>query len=108
MEAFGRSVTCLFLFCFAFVVKVVAIYSTIWRLSLIIGIPVVAIFFVAMAACACIVVRRRKQQPLGTATRVETPDAEGGYEMNGKDVGDFKLGSGRPAEDQHGIVPGPL
>ena len=68
----------------------------------------VAIFFVAMAACACIMVRRRKQQPLGTATRGETPDAERGYEMTGKDVGDFKLGSGRPAEDQHGIVPGPL
>ena len=48
------------------------------------------------------------EQPLGTATRVETPDAERGYEMNGKDVGGFKLGSGCPAEDQHGIVPGPL
>ena len=68
----------------------------------------VAIFFVAMAACACIMVRRRKQQPLGTATRVETPDAERGYEMNGKDVGGFKLGSGCPAEDQHGIVAGSL
>ena len=39
------------------------------------------------------------EQPLGSATRVETPDAEGGHEMNGtefiqayiSDQGNFKL-----------------
>ena len=82
------------------------------------GVPsiiIVPVAVIVIGACvlggACLarfMVRRRKQQPLGTATRVETPNAEAGFEMHGTDKGDFKLGSGRPAEDHYGIVPGPL
>ena len=82
------------------------------------GVPaiiIVPVAIIVIGACvlggACLArfaVRRRKQQPLGTAARVETPNAEAGFEMRGTDKDDFNLGSGRPAEDQKGIVPGPL
>ena len=51
--------------------------------------------------------RRRKQQPLGTATRMKTPNAEADFEMHMTDKGDFNLGSGRPAEDQYGSYRAP-
>ena len=86
-------------------------------LSVVIVVIVVLVIILGLCVLAgvCVAVRRRKQQPLGTATRVEMAsdrvsdqDAHGGFQMKGNDNSDFKLGSGRPAEDQHGIVPGPL
>jgi hypothetical protein len=77
------------------------------------GIVIAAVLIVIVVggcvlAGVCVMARRRKQQPLGGATRVEITDAKTGFQMDGNDKNDFKLGSGRPAEDQHGIVPGPL
>ena len=76
------------------------------------GVPatiIVPVVIVVIGACALgsawlarIMVRRRKQQPLGTATRMKTPNAEADFEMHMTDKGDFNLGSGRPAEDQYG------
>ena len=59
------------------------------------------------AFLARFMVRRRKQQPLGTATRMKTPNAEADFEMHMTDKGDFNLGSGRPAEDQYGSYRAP-
>jgi hypothetical protein len=77
------------------------------------GIVIAAVLIVIVVggcvlAGVCVMARRRKQQPLGGATRVEITDAKTGFQMDGNDKNDFKLGSGRPTEDQHGIVPGPL
>jgi len=76
-----------------------------------VGVVVVSVVLV-LGACgmagARVMVRWRKQQPLGGATRVEITGAEGGFQIDGNDTNDFQLGSGRPAEDQHGIVPRPL
>ena len=77
------------------------------------GIVIAAVLIVIVVggcvlAGVCVMARRRKQQPLGGATRVEITDAKPGFQMDGNDKNDFKLGSGRPTEDQHGIVPGPL
>ena len=76
------------------------------------GVPatiIVPVVIVVIGACALgsawlarFMVRRRKQQPLGTATRMKTPNAEADFEMHMTDKGDFNLGSGRPAEDQYG------
>ena len=69
---------------------------------------VVLVVGACVLAGACVMVRRRKQKPLGGATRVEITGAERGFQIDGNDTNDFQLGSGRPAEDQHGIVPRPL
>ena len=75
---------------------------------------IVPVVIVVIGACALgsawlarIMVRRRKQQPLGTATRMKTPNAEADFEMHMTDKGDFNLGSGRPAEDQYGSYRAP-
>ena len=51
--------------------------------------------------------RLHAKQPLGTATRMKTPNAEADFEMYSTDKGDFNLGSGRPAEDQYGSYRAP-
>ena len=81
------------------------------------GVPatiIVPVVIVVIGACALgsawlarFMVRRRKQQPLGTATRMKTPNAEADFEMHMTDKGDFNLGSGRPAEDQYGSCRAP-
>ena len=74
---------------------------------------IVPVVIVVIGACvlgsayARFMVRRRKQQPLGTATRMKTPNAEADFEMHMTDKGDFNLGSGRPAEDQYGSYRAP-
>ena len=80
---------------------------------IVIAVGVVVVVPLVLGACvylagAHVMVRWRKQQPLGKATRVEITGAERGFQMDGNDTNEFQLGSGRPAEDQHGIVPRPL